>query len=135
MAPLFQNAGDNQALNLKVADVRFEPHPASRESGTERPGRVHASSGSRRSSVSATDWHAAGEAEFLSSVAAELDGVVRTHKVKHLVVVAPPKALGVLRQSLTPAAKAVVTAEIAKDIARLSNAEIEGHLTTLSELR
>ena len=134
-ALLFQNAGDNRALNLKVVDVRFEPHPPSRDSGTDRPGRVHESLGSGRSSVSSTDWHAAGEVEFLHSVAAVLDSVVRTHRVKHLVIVAPPKALGVLRQSLTPAVKAVVTSEIAKDLARLSNAAIESHLSAISELR
>lgn len=134
-ALLFQNAGDNSALDLKVADVRFEPHPPSRESGTERPGRVHESLGSGRSSVSGTDWHAAGEVEFLHSIAAELDTVVRTHGVKRLVVVAPPRALGVLRQSFTSAVRAAVVAEIAKDLARLSNAEIEDHLAILSELR
>ena len=133
-ALLFQNAGDNEALNLKVAEVRFEPHEPTRKIGTERPGRVHESLGNARSSVEGTDWHAVAEAEFLHRIADEIDQVVHKQGVKHLVLVAPPKALGMLRQRLTPAVRAVLKAEIAKDLARLSTSEIEGHLSAMCQV-
>ena len=133
-ALLFDNAGDARALDLKVVDVAFEPHPPSRAFGTERPGRVHESLGASRSAVRAADLHQSAETEFLRGVSRKIDEVVRERAVKHLVVVAPPKALGELRAAFTPAVKAVVTAEVPKDLARLSTPEIERRLTALGQL-
>jgi protein required for attachment to host cells len=133
-ALMFQNVGDALALNLKVVDVAFEPHPASRELGTERPPRVHESMGNSRSAVRSVDLHQEAEATFLRGVAARLDEVVRSNGVKHLILVAAPRALGVLRDHLTPGVRAVLAAEVAKDLARLPTTEIEKHLTAMSQL-
>lgn len=132
-ALLFRNEGDALALNLKLAEVAFEPHPPTRELGTERPGRVHESLGSSRSAVQAPDWHEQAEVDFLRGVARTIDEVVRAKHIKQLVLVAPPKALGELRRHLTAATNAVLSAEIDKDLARLSTKEIERHLTALNQ--
>ena len=49
-------------------------------------------------------------------------------EVKSLIIVAPPRALGVLRQAYSHNLRAAVRAEIAKDLVRLPVHEIEKHL-------
>ncbi len=127
-ALIFSNEGDAELLNLKPLDIRFEPDPPTHDLGTDRPGRVHQSKGSSRSAVECTDLHAEAEANFISKLAERLDQAARDHEMKHVILVAPPKALGILRKHLTPELQALVKAEVAKDFAQLSTAEIEKHL-------
>jgi protein required for attachment to host cells len=49
-------------------------------------------------------------------------------EIKSLLVVAPPRALGVLRDKFPASLQAIVTAELAKDLVRLPTGEIERHL-------
>lgn len=127
-ALMLRNDGDAELVNLKTVDVFEEHQPPAHELGTDRPGRVHQSHGTARSATEETDFHEAGEAAFIAGIAAGLDRAVREHAIKSLTVVAPPKALGVLREHLTPAVRAVVGKEIAKDLVHLSTGEIEKHL-------
>ncbi|MGO8798703.1 MAG: host attachment protein [Roseiarcus sp.] len=123
-----RNDGDAELLNLTLVDVRFQPAPRTSALGSDKPGRAFQSHGFNRSAEDETDLHAQAEAEFLAGVAERLDKAVREQVIKSVVLVAPPKALGQLRKRLTPAVEAVVTAEMAKDWARLSTPEIEKHL-------
>ncbi|WP_020175792.1 host attachment protein [Methyloferula stellata] len=125
---IFSNEGDAELLNLQPLDIRVEPDPPTHDQGTDRPGRVHQSKGSSRSSVETTDFHAEAEASFIQDLAERLDKATRDHEVKHVILIAPPKALGILRKHLTPELQALVRAEVAKDFAQLSTAEIEKHL-------
>jgi protein required for attachment to host cells len=127
-ALILRNDGTVDALHLVPVDIAVQDLPAAHEMGTERPGRVHQSQGDARSSNEIEDLHQAGELAFLIRTAATLDAMVRDHVVKSLVVVAPAQALGVLRGHFTPAVTALVTAELGRDLARLSTREIETHL-------
>jgi protein required for attachment to host cells len=49
-------------------------------------------------------------------------------KFERLVLVAPPKELGRLRAELSPAVRERVTAELNKDLTRLSLREMAEHL-------
>lgn len=133
-ALLFQNAGDGLALNLKVAEVLHEPHPPTREMGTDRPGRTYDAMDGSRSSVEGTDRHQEAEATFLRGIATKLDDLVRSRDIKALIIAAPPKALGILRDAVTPAVRAVLSAEIPKDLVKLPTLEIERHLIAIREL-
>lgn len=124
----FRNDGDLDTVSLTLVDNEAEPAPPTRELGTDRPGRVVESSGTGRSAVDETDLHAEAEAAFLAQTIERLDHGVREHDVRHLILVAPPKALGIIRKHLTPALKAVIAAELDKDYAGLSTPEIERHL-------
>ncbi len=55
--------------------------------------------------------------------------MIRTRKVKALVVVAPPRTLAELRDALHSDVKACIVAEINKDLTRQPVWEIEKHLT------
>ncbi|MBK5959063.1 host cell attachment protein [Rhodoplanes elegans] len=128
-ALVLRNEGDEKFPNLRTEQVFVDAdNPAAREQGTDSPGRAFASVGARRSSVEQTDWHVMEEQRFAKESAAALHRLVRDRKVKALVIAAPPKTLAELRRALHNEVKAVVVAEIDKDLTKLPVYEIEKHL-------
>jgi protein required for attachment to host cells len=127
-ALILENIGDKISPNLRTAEIREQPDIATRDLGTDSPGRVHASVGTARSSVEQTDWHDQAEREFLHGLAARLDTALRNGETKSLIVVAAPRALGMLRQSYTPSVRGAVRDEIDKDLVKVPVYEIEKRL-------
>lgn len=128
-AQILRNDGDARKIHLVTVEILTESHPPAHELGADRPGRVHQSQGASRSASEQTDFHDAGEHTFIGRTVETLDALVRAHKVASLVVVAPPRALGVLRKHLTPALNGIITDQINKDLTQLSVEDIEQHLT------
>lgn len=128
-AQILRNQGDAVKVHLVTVESFDQKLPSAHEMGADRPGRVHQSQGTGRSANEETDWHEAGEHEFIGKTVARVDVLVREHKVASLVVVAPPRALGLLRKHLTPTLSAVITDQINKDLAQLSVHDIQQHLT------
>jgi protein required for attachment to host cells len=127
-ALVLENVGDPKFLNLKTKEVYKQDDPKTSEQGTDAPGRAINSVDARRSAMEQTDWHDQAEQRFLESLAAHLDAAVNGGKVKSLIVVAPPRALGVLRQAYSHNLRAALRAEIDKDLVKLPVHEIEKHL-------
>jgi len=127
-ALILENAGDAVALNLKTKEVREQPDPKTREQGTDAPGRAVNSIDARRSAMEQTDWHDQAEERFLTDLSKRLDAAVMAGEAKSLVLVAPPRALGVIRQAATPNLRKAVRAEIDKDYVKMPVHEIEKHL-------
>src|SRR5262245_59869992 len=127
-ALLLENAGDEKFLNLKTKEVYEHPDPRTREQGTDAPGRAINSIDARRSAMEQTDWHEQEEERFLRSLAGRLEAEINGGKAKSLIVVAPPRALGVLRQAYPHNVRAALRAEIDKDLVKLPVHEIERHL-------
>ena len=127
-ALVLENAGDEKFPNLKTRTVYEEPHPATHELGTDAPGRSHSSVGHGRSAVEQTDWHDQGERRFLKSLLANLDAAVTAGELKSMIMVAPPRALGMIRQAYSPQLRGVLRQEIDKDLVKLPVHEIEKHL-------
>ena len=128
-ALILENAGDEKFLNLKTKEVQEHADPKTSDLGTDEPGRSFSSVGSGRSAVEQTDWHRQEEERFLQKLVSQLDHSVKVGEVKSLVIVAPPRALGVLRQAYSHNLRAAVQAEIDKDLVWLPVHEIEKHLT------
>lgn len=128
-ALILENAGDAKFPNLKTRDVYEQRAPATHEIGSDAPGRSHSSMGHGRSAVAQTDWHDQAEQAFLTELAQRLDAAVTSHQVKSLIVVAPPRALGMIRPLYSHALRAAVRAEVDKDFVKLPVYEIEKHLT------
>jgi protein required for attachment to host cells len=97
--------------------------------GTDAPGRAHSTAGVSRSSVEQTDWHDQAEQTFLAELAQKLEAAVNTHQVKSLIVVAPPRALGMIRSHYGHALRGAVRAELDKDYVKMPVHEIERRLT------
>ena len=76
-----------------------------------------------------TDWHDQAEQEFLTKVADRLDAALGAGKTRSMIVVAPPRALGMLRPVYSNALKGAVRAELDKDYVKMPVHEIEKHLT------
>ncbi|MEJ0051549.1 MAG: host attachment protein [Methylovirgula sp.] len=130
-ALLLRNEGDAELLNLKPIEIHSEPHLRTAELGTDAPGRSFQSNGDgSRSAYEATDFHAQEEAQFLQKITRIIDAAASERKFKHLVLVAPPHTLGLVRQSLTPAARALILAEVHKDLTNVPIGTIEEHLAS-----
>ena len=127
-ALVLENVGDEKFLNLKTREVYEHPDAKTHELGTDAPGRSFSSVGAGRSAVQQTDWHAQEEDKFLHKLAGHLDAAVNAGHAKSLILIAPPRALGVLRQAYSHNLRAAVHAEIDKDLVRLPVYEIEKHL-------
>ncbi|MBN9059193.1 MULTISPECIES: host attachment family protein [Kaistia] len=99
-ALFLRNRGTPQALDLVVEEILDgSDNPPTREQGTDRPGRVMQSAGFSRSSVEQTDWHLLEEQKFAGTIAEALYKAAMANSFSELVIVAPPKTLGTLRQS------------------------------------
>ena len=127
-ALILENAGDEKFLNLKTREVQEHADRKTSDLGTDEPGRSFSSVGSGRSAVEQTDWHRQEEDRFLQKLVSQLDHSVKVGEVKSLVMVAPPRALGVLRQAYSHNLRDAVQAEIDKDLVRLPVHEIDQHL-------
>jgi protein required for attachment to host cells len=127
-ALILENAGDAISPNLKAKEVHEQPDPKTSEQGTDAPGRSIGSVGSRRSAMEQTDWHDQAEQQFLIDLAKRLDAAVAAGETKSLILIAPPRALGVLRQAFSAAVRNAIRAEIDKDYVKMPVYEIEKHL-------
>ncbi len=129
-ALVLQNVGDEKFPNLQTREVLQQDDPPTHAQGTAPPGRVQQSAGigSERSAVEQTDWHDQAETAFLAKLMKRLDQAVTTGQTKSLIVVAPPRALGVIRQHYSHALRGALRAEIDKDLVKMPVHEIEKHL-------
>ena len=127
-ALVLENVGDAKFPNLKMRDVHEHKAPTTRELGSDEPGRSHSSLGHGRSAVTQTDWHDQSEQVFLTHLAQRLDGDVAAGKVKSMILVAPPRALGMIRGDYSDAVRKALHGEIHKDLVKLPVYEIEKQL-------
>ena len=104
-------------------------HVATREVGSDKPGRrAGGGVGSHHAMEPKVDWHTYEKHLFATDLAKEL-GEAHTHGAfDELVLVAPPKTLGALRQVLDGKVKDSITAELGKDLTHLTIHELGDHL-------
>lgn len=128
-ALVLENTGDAKFPNLKMVKVLEQEDLPTHELGADAPGRAVNSVGSIRSAVEQTDWHDQAERAFLVNLVRELEAALATGKAKSLIIVAPPRALGVLRPVYSHKVRNAVRAEVDKDLVKHPVHEIEKHLT------
>ena len=123
-ALLLRNEGDADLLNLRRASVQEQDNPATRDQGSDAPGRANSASGAQ-SSVAQTDWHAIEEQRFVDTIAADFNKAALGNAYKELVVVAPPKILAELRRVFSKDTQGRIAAELPKDLTHHTIPEIE----------
>lgn len=128
-ALVLENAGDAKFPNLKMREVYEQKDMPTHLLGADKPGRTHSSVGQNSSAVTQTDWHNQAEQAFLTHLAQKLDAEVVAGKVKSLILVAPPRALGMIRQAYSHALRDAIRTEIDKDLVKHPVHDIEKHLT------
>ena len=129
-ALILENVGDAKFPNLKMLEVREQADQPTREMGSERPGRVHASAGTAQSSVEQTDWHDRAEEQFLHALVSDLAAQAEHGTIKALTIVAPPRALGMMRPHYNGGLRKVIKHELAHDYVKKPVHEIEKLLTS-----
>ncbi len=128
-ALVLENVGDTKFPNLKTVEVLEHKELATHELGSDAPGRAFSPAGHGRSSVEQTDWHDQAERAFLVHLVKHLDAALAAGKTKSLIMVAPPRALGMIRPAYSHALRDAVRAEVDKDLVKLPVHQIEKHLT------
>ncbi len=127
-ALVLENIGNRASPRLHTREVYQQPDPKTHELGTDAPGRAFASVGNMRSAMEQTDWHDQAERGFLANLAGRLDAAVIAGETKGLIMVAPPRALGMIREAYSPHVRGALRAELDKDLVKMSVDEIEKHL-------
>ena len=127
-ALLLENVGDAMFPDLRTKEVYEHKAAKTHGQGTDAPGRAFSSVGAVRSAVEQTDWHDQSERAFLEDLAGRLDAAVTAGETKRIIISAPPRALGVLRQAYSHNLRRALGAEIDKDLVRMPVHEIEKHL-------
>jgi protein required for attachment to host cells len=127
-ALILENTGSAAEVKLVNKEAHEHDGAPTHELGSDQPGRVHQASGGARSAVDQTDWHDAGEREFLQSLARRLDAAITAKELRDLIVIASPRALGMLRAAYSPAIRQALRGELDKDYVKTPIHEIEKHL-------
>ena len=114
----FRNHGDEDQI-----DLRTEAHDARNdrkdsEIKTDAPGGIHQSAGYGRSTYEEADFHQQEEDRWIKDAADELKKRALRNDFDALAIVAPPKALGVLKKCLHK--------EVQKRVACTINTEMSG---------
>ncbi|GLQ37636.1 hypothetical protein GCM10007908_12560 [Rhizobium albus] len=105
-----------------------QDNPPTREQGTDRPGRLHDAGGPHRSGVETTDWQQLGKERFAKEIAERLYKCAHANRFKELVIVAPPKVLGEMRDALHQEVLDRVVSEVPKTLTNHSIDKIENLL-------
>ena len=127
-ALILENVGDRKFPDLRTKENYRQPDPKSRDLGTDKPGRAFSSVGDARSAMEQVDWHDQEEQRFLAQLATRLDRAILAGETKSLTVVAPARALGVLRKAYSFHVRQALKGEIEKDYVKLPVDEIARHL-------
>lgn len=91
--------------------------------------RVHDSVGPARHNIEPRRYpRDAAEQEFLEAVAGAVNTAAEAKLFKSLVLCAPPRPLGMLRRSLSAAAKCALKLELSKDYVHATVDELTGRL-------
>jgi protein required for attachment to host cells len=127
-ALFFVNQGDAELLDLRVIETRIDKNPATRDQGSDAPGRNFASKGGVRSALDNTDWHEVEEERFARHMAQKINQEAESGALPEIVIIAPPRTLGEIRKELSIKAQSKISGEIAKDLTRHPVSDIEKSL-------
>ena len=125
-AKVFLAAGDGKVEQKSEAAV---PHPPSRDINADRPGRTFDSAGvGRHAKEPPTDAHEKAEVDFLHTLAHQLNDAHEKKEFDALVVIAAPRALGILRAAYPKQLAKAVTQELAHDLNYFEKPALETYL-------
>jgi protein required for attachment to host cells len=97
---LFRNQGDEDQIDLRTEAHDQREERKDSEIKTDAPGGIHQSAGYGRSTYEETDFHQQEEDRWIKDAADELKRRALRNDFEALAIVAPPKALGVLKKCL-----------------------------------
>ena len=122
----FRNEGDANQIDLRTEahEERDDAHHDG-DLKTDAPGTSFSSSGTARSSMEETDFKQQDEDIWVKEVAEKLRMRALKGNFEHLCIIAPPKALGVLRKALHKEVEKRVVCSINKEMSGRPIPDIE----------
>lgn len=124
-ANFLQNQDAGATLRLGSVYAMTLHNEASRALGTDRPGHMQLGASTRKGSYEQADLHQENERRFLKQVAAKAQELFKGGAYKGVVLLAEPRALGILRQEIGPKLQGVSVLEIARDYTKTALPELE----------
>ena len=122
----FRNAGDENQIDLRTEEFNEREDLKDGEIKTDAPGAIGQRGGyCGRVAYEETDFHQQEEDRWAATAAERVNQRVLTNDFDQLVIVAPPKTLGVLRKKLHKEAERKLLCEIPKEMTRRSIPDIE----------
>ena len=132
-ASIFKNVGEIGEISPALIRTAGKHAERTHELGHDRPGRVHDGLGLNKSATEPTDLHAAVELKFLRAVLDDLAKDVQSGQCPELVMIAPPTAMGEIRQHMPHGLASKVVAQVTKDYTHLGINELQKTLMHLHE--
>ena len=114
----FRNQGDEEHIDLRTEAHDTREDRKDSDIKTDSPGAIHQSAGYGRSTYEEADFHQQEEDRWIKDAAEELKDRALRGDFDALAIIAPPKALGVLRKCLHK--------EVEKRIVCPANKEMSG---------
>jgi protein required for attachment to host cells len=124
-ALFLKNDGDARTPDLNVVREVRDENPATREQGTDRPGRFSDGPSTHKSAVADTDWHRLGKERFADEIAERLYAMAHRGDFEQIVLIAPPLVLGEMRRKLHKEVTDRILAEVPKTLTNHPVPEIE----------
>ncbi|MEM5519578.1 host attachment family protein [Sulfitobacter sp. AS59] len=119
------NETDAEDPFLQVFREEEQDNPPNRDQAANRRGRFNDGPSVHRSAVDDTDWHQLSKDRFAHELSEILYKQVHKGKFERIVLVAPPKTLGELRDEMHQEVAAKVVGEIPKTLTNHPMDEIE----------
>lgn len=128
-ARILERLGNRTELHLVEGSVKRSPAPSDAALRQDRPGIVHESVGPTRHAIEPkVDYHQQAEVQFAKEMVEKLEKSFGDKKFERLVIVAPPVMLGTFRKLLSKRLRALVVAELDKDLTKIPDSEILKHI-------
>lgn len=122
---ILNNVGDERFFHFRLVDTVESFRQKNSEMGRDRPARVHESIGAGRSAIETIDKHEQHEQEFIRSFAQKLSAAVDGKLTTKIVLIAPPKTLGYLRNILPANLTRAISLELEKDLLKMPIPDLE----------
>jgi protein required for attachment to host cells len=124
----FRNRGDENQIDLRTEAHDARKQRKDREIRADAPGTVKQSGGYGRSTYEETDFQQQEEDRWIKDAADELKARVLRGDFEALAIVAPPKALGVLKKCLHKEVEKRVVCTVNKEMSGRPIPDIEALL-------
>ena len=133
---LFFERKAHQGITMLPDNLTAVPIRTNKPAGRSDLGRVHDRMGNARHTLEPhTSERTQERTAFMCKVAEYLQLAYSKGKFDHLILVAPPKLLGLLRKVLASAVSESVSLEITKDLHYLHTNELRDHLEKLINMQ
>ena len=124
----FRNHGDENQIDLRTEAHDARTERKDREIKTDAPGTVKQSAGYGRSTYEEADFQQQEEDRWIKDAADELKARALRNDFEALAIVAPPKALGVLKKCLHKEVEKRVVCTVNKEMSGRPIPDIEALL-------